>query len=219
VSWVRFFILFGVVTHCQVLYVYDHSKSRQTSSAVRGSRDTHREISSQLYYLVSPFQYLRLHYHGKIFLYFGVLFQGEVILPNTRMAANGLDNSGDDPLKVPRFGGLPFCLELEPTERFGHGAYDWIQSPNRTARELCMPRFMAALTERPDWNTLVFEDHVIAMWREEALENPHFIWFGSYHVRKFQIVYKKIMRKRRACCSDVMMVCIPAPSQSTEVHC
>ncbi|GKZ67018.1 hypothetical protein AnigIFM60653_001315 [Aspergillus niger] len=77
------------------------------------------------------------------------------------------DNSGDGPLRVPGFGDIPLDYELPSDARFAHGIKEWRQAPAVTARELAMTAVMNRLTDRPNWHVDVFDDEVVARWRED----------------------------------------------------
>lgn len=77
------------------------------------------------------------------------------------------DNTGDEQLKVPGFC-YDFRHELKYNERFGHGADDFKQTPRLTAREVAMLGVMNALTDKPDWHKKVFDDEIVAKWKQEA---------------------------------------------------
>lgn len=77
------------------------------------------------------------------------------------------DNTGDEQLKVPGFS-YYYQFELEARERFRHGANDFQQSPRLTAREVAMLGIMNALTDKPDWHKKVFDDEIVAKWKQEA---------------------------------------------------
>ncbi|MCJ1314682.1 hypothetical protein MMC25_008364 [Agyrium rufum] len=61
---------------------------------------------------------------------------------------------------------------LAPEERFTHGAHDWIQEPRILFREIAMVRAMNIFTDKPDWDTKVFDDAIVAEWQLEALGMP-----------------------------------------------
>lgn len=77
---------------------------------------------------------------------------------------------GTEPLKVPGFG-LPIHHELEDHDRFRHGVDDY--APHRlTSKEVDMLAFMNSITDKPDWNTKVFDEKITKKWAEEALQQP-----------------------------------------------
>ncbi|GLA11531.1 hypothetical protein AnigIFM62618_005497 [Aspergillus niger] len=78
------------------------------------------------------------------------------------------DNSGDGPLRVPGFGDIPLDYELPSDARFAHGIKEWRQAPAVTARELAMTAVMNRLTDRPNWHVDVFDDEVVARWRQDS---------------------------------------------------
>ena len=79
-----------------------------------------------------------------------------------------MDNTGRGPIQVPGFGGIPVEYELTCKDRFAHGADDWKQVPAVTAREFAMVAVMNTLTDKPEWQVNIFDDEVVALWREEA---------------------------------------------------
>ncbi|KAL4903978.1 hypothetical protein BDW74DRAFT_168488 [Aspergillus multicolor] len=76
-----------------------------------------------------------------------------------------LDNSGSGALRVPGFGDIPIHYELDPDARFAHG-FEWRQAPAVTARELAMTAVMNQLTDRPGWDSAIF-DTIVSNWRED----------------------------------------------------
>jgi hypothetical protein len=70
----------------------------------------------------------------------------------------------------------PSLLSIIPKHtfhpRFTHGANEWAQCPNLTARELAMLCLIEALTEKSNRNVKVFNREVVAKWREKALAMP-----------------------------------------------
>lgn len=80
-----------------------------------------------------------------------------------------LDNSGRGPLQVPGFQGIPVHYELNSEDCFAHGERKWRQAPAVTARELAMV-VMNKLVDKPEWYVDIFNDQVVAKWREEAFE-------------------------------------------------
>lgn len=85
-----------------------------------------------------------------------------------------MDNSGDKPIRVPGFGGIPvdFQEEWDGNKRFAHGANDWNQHPRLTVRELAMLELMNALSDKPDWEKKVFDEEIVEKWHQEALGMP-----------------------------------------------
>ena len=69
------------------------------------------------------------------------------------------DNTGDGKLKVPGFHQANYT-QLEPIDRFGHGANDFKQDPRLTAREVAMLGVMNALTDKPYWQFKVVDDEI-----------------------------------------------------------
>ena len=76
-----------------------------------------------------------------------------------------------------------------------------------TLRELCMLAFMNEITDKPSWHTKVFDEVIVAKWKEEALE---FDWdsiveFGDFTEAMFEYVsifdnYPYIILLRNAVC-------------------
>ncbi len=83
-----------------------------------------------------------------------------------------LDNSGYGPLQVPRFNDVPLFYELDPEQRFAHGAAGQQQAYHMTARELAMLNVMDDLTDVPDWHVKVFNDDVVEKWCAESIAMP-----------------------------------------------
>ncbi|KAG8160806.1 hypothetical protein KVR01_009070 [Diaporthe batatas] len=86
------------------------------------------------------------------------------------------DNTGDGQLRVPGFG-YDYCFELDymfpkNQDRFRHGANDFKQWPRLTAREVAMMGVMNVLTDKKDWHEKVFDDVIVARWKEEARSVP-----------------------------------------------
>ncbi|GIJ86245.1 hypothetical protein Asppvi_005131 [Aspergillus pseudoviridinutans] len=77
-----------------------------------------------------------------------------------------LDNSGNGTLRVPGFGSIPLDYELPSDARFAHGIQEWRQAPAVTARELAMVAVMNRLTDLPNWYIDVFDDAIVACWRQ-----------------------------------------------------
>ncbi|OBT52262.1 hypothetical protein VE04_08224 [Pseudogymnoascus sp. 24MN13] len=81
-----------------------------------------------------------------------------------------MDNSGQKPLCVPGFGGMSLYHELNIECRFADAASGWEQRPALTAPELAMMQLMNDLTDKRDWYIGIFNDEIVAKWREEAFE-------------------------------------------------
>ncbi|GIK02224.1 hypothetical protein Aspvir_006273 [Aspergillus viridinutans] len=77
------------------------------------------------------------------------------------------NNTGDGPLMVPGFNGVPFDV-IALSERMFVGSDCWYPSPF-TARELEMLRLINSLTDRPGWDELVFDASTMQTWRSEAM--------------------------------------------------
>jgi hypothetical protein len=83
-----------------------------------------------------------------------------------------LCSDGHGSLKVPGFSDVPLDLEFHPQHRFTHGATEWAQWPNLTARELAMLGLMNDLTEEHGWHEDIFDDNLMVDWRMQALSRP-----------------------------------------------
>ncbi|KAG9667201.1 hypothetical protein KCU99_g6742, partial [Aureobasidium melanogenum] len=83
-----------------------------------------------------------------------------------------LCNDGHGSLKVPGFSDVPLDLEFYPQNRFTHGATEWAQWPNLTARELAVLGLINDLTEEHGWHENIFDDNLMADWRMQALSRP-----------------------------------------------
>lgn len=86
------------------------------------------------------------------------------------------DNTGDGQLRIPGFGYDYYfeldCMYPKNQNRFRHGADDFKQWPRLTAREVAMLGVMNALTDKKDWHEKVFDDEIVARWKEEARGVP-----------------------------------------------
>lgn len=83
------------------------------------------------------------------------------------------NKTGDGQLKVPGLGyDYNFDLDDRYCDKFRHGANDFRQSPRLTAREVVMLGVMNALTDKIDWHKKVFDDEIVARWKDEARAVP-----------------------------------------------
>ncbi|KAJ5628816.1 hypothetical protein N7490_011044 [Penicillium lividum] len=80
------------------------------------------------------------------------------------------DNTGYGPLRVPGFADIPVHYELPSNARFAHGTVEWRQAPAVTARELIMVAVMNHLTDRPAWYVNIFDDEVVAEWKQDTFD-------------------------------------------------
>jgi hypothetical protein len=71
------------------------------------------------------------------------------------------------PLHVPGLHGLPINVLL-PHDQFATGVNSW-RAPLLTAKELAILRLINVITDRPGWHRAIFDQHVTAQWREEAI--------------------------------------------------
>ncbi|KFX89521.1 hypothetical protein V490_06962 [Pseudogymnoascus sp. VKM F-3557] len=81
-----------------------------------------------------------------------------------------MDNSGRRPLCVPGFGGMSIYHELSVDECFADVVTGWEQKPALTAPEMAMLQLMSDLTDKSGWNVDVFDETVVAKWREETFK-------------------------------------------------
>jgi hypothetical protein len=75
------------------------------------------------------------------------------------------NNTGDGPLMVPGFNGVPFDA-LASSDFVGSELW---YPPPFTTRELEMLRLMNSLTDRPGWEELVFDASTMQTWRNEVM--------------------------------------------------
>jgi hypothetical protein len=54
-------------------------------------------------------------------------------------------------------------------KRFPHAIADWFASDGITARERRMLDFMNQITDKPSWNTKVFDNSIVGRWKKEAV--------------------------------------------------
>ncbi|SPO04465.1 uncharacterized protein DNG_07150 [Cephalotrichum gorgonifer] len=73
------------------------------------------------------------------------------------------------------------CFERHWTQRFAHGIYDWALENRITARELAMLRVMNSITEKPGWETEIFDDEVAASWKAEAVANERLMSLKAWN--------------------------------------
>lgn len=78
-----------------------------------------------------------------------------------------LDNSGQGPLRVPGYGGVPLDYQHPFNLRFASGFHDYQQTPAITARELEMLDVMSVITDKPDWYIDIFDNTIAEQWRQE----------------------------------------------------
>ncbi|KAJ5475142.1 hypothetical protein N7539_008208 [Penicillium diatomitis] len=79
-----------------------------------------------------------------------------------------LDNSGNGPLKVPGFNGVPVFYEHSKANRFAHGIADWQQIPQLFVNEVTMLQFMSFVTDQPDWENKMTDPQTLEDWRKHA---------------------------------------------------
>lgn len=79
-----------------------------------------------------------------------------------------LDNSGNGPLRVPGFNGVPVFYEHSKANRFAHGIADWQQIPQLFVNEVTMLQFISYVTDQPNWEDRVEDPQVLDEWRQHA---------------------------------------------------
>jgi hypothetical protein len=72
-----------------------------------------------------------------------------------------------DELTLPGLNGPIQYLPLRTT-RFKHAIADLVNHKPLTTREIRMLDFVDQITEKPGWTSKVFDDTIIAKWKEEA---------------------------------------------------
>lgn len=60
-------------------------------------------------------------------------------------------------------------FELDWRWRFAHGMNGWALENRITARELAMLRVMDRITDKPGWETQIFDEEIAASWKTEAV--------------------------------------------------
>ena len=70
--------------------------------------------------------------------------------------------------------------ELPWTKRFAHGMFDWAIENRVTARELAMLRVMNSITDRPGWETKIFDDEIAALWKAEAIASEELMSWRAW---------------------------------------
>lgn len=100
--------------------------------------------------------------------------------------AVGYDNSGSRPLRLPGIGmEIDADLDEDSLRRakhalgpgwhdaayFADGIEGW-QGQRLTVREIAMLGLMESITDKPNWDTKVFDDTIVEKWRAEAMELP-----------------------------------------------
>lgn len=79
---------------------------------------------------------------------------------------------------MPDYPGLGLPLRHHPQRDYGmypigaHANCSESDSMMIMVRELAMMSIMERLTDKPDWHTKVFDDTIVANWREEAMKIP-----------------------------------------------
>jgi hypothetical protein len=86
------------------------------------------------------------------------------------IAEYGMNNSGQMPLSIPWLWREISPWELSLDDRFSDTVTGLEQRPAVTAPEMTMLQLMRNLTDKRDWNIDVFNDEIVAKWREEAFK-------------------------------------------------
>ncbi|RHZ45580.1 DUF4246 domain-containing protein [Aspergillus thermomutatus] len=86
-------------------------------------------------------------------------------------------NTGQGPLQVPGFNGIPLDYQLPREDRFAHGFVEFRHTPRLTAREVAMLRVMEAVTEEARWDEAVLQpdESRLAQWHENAQKTEGFL--------------------------------------------
>lgn len=74
-----------------------------------------------------------------------------------------------EPLCLPGFG-MPVDADVEPT--FPLALLGGSNSKGITVREQRMMAFVSDVTDKPEWERKVFDEEIVARWREEAGATP-----------------------------------------------
>ncbi|KAF3398054.1 hypothetical protein F1880_005779 [Penicillium rolfsii] len=82
-------------------------------------------------------------------------------------------NNKTNPIKVPGLGKIPVNVLLSH-DQFATGTNEWT-SHILTAKELAMLDLINKITDRSNWNRSIFDQQVIAQWREDALSSSSLI--------------------------------------------
>ncbi|KAJ5805800.1 uncharacterized protein N7503_003402 [Penicillium pulvis] len=90
----------------------------------------------------------------------------------TEVIQTPLDNKST-PLKVPGLHDLPINVLLA-NDQFATGLNDW-RGPILTVKELAILDLINTITDRPNWHCAVFDQQVIAQWREDAVASSSLI--------------------------------------------
>jgi hypothetical protein len=90
----------------------------------------------------------------------------------TEVIQTPLDNK-TTPLKVPGLNDLPINVLLSH-DQFATGVNDWY-GHILTAKELAILDLINTITDRPDWHRAIFDQQVIAKWRQDAVASSSLI--------------------------------------------
>ena len=81
-------------------------------------------------------------------------------------------NNDPDQTKLPGFGlpidYLPKWSKGDTTTRFPHAIADYVATEGVTVRERRMLAFIDNITDKPEWEHKVFDEGIVAKWREEG---------------------------------------------------
>jgi len=104
-------------------------------------------------------------------------------------------NSDADPARV-RLPGFGLSVSDMPADHFPTAVADWEAHP-LTVREICMLSMMSRLTDKPDWHRKVFDEEIVAKWKNEALESDWAaagIKHGDFSAKMFDYASCPLMR-------------------------
>lgn len=85
---------------------------------------------------------------------------------SAQLDAVAFDESGESGrVRLPGFG---LRINYMPGKRFPDAPLTWAAQP-LTARETCMLNLVEQVTNQPSWNKEVFDEEIVARWKNEAL--------------------------------------------------
>ncbi|KAF2433014.1 hypothetical protein EJ08DRAFT_695046 [Tothia fuscella] len=92
---------------------------------------------------------------------------------NSQLSLPDRTSTEDDArVKLPGFGlpvdYLPEWNKHESSLRFPHAISDYVPSEGVALRECRMMSFINTISDKPDWDRKVFDDEIVAKWKEEA---------------------------------------------------
>jgi hypothetical protein len=96
---------------------------------------------------------------------------GSPIASRPRAASVYVRKPGNGPIQLPGYG-LPvqeMTVNRDPKgPKIRHPISDGVSSDPVTVRELRMLQFMDQITDKPDWEKKVFDETILAKWKDEA---------------------------------------------------